>query len=122
MRGTYPNNVDLDKIAQTTTNGKMDKSTLRKPVKLHGEWILDSDRGYQFRTEFTFEKGKEDIEIDSPSFLGGNGNRLGPMAYCVAGIASCFIATFATVAASHGVKLTRLKSGHLWSKYHCTKS
>ena len=30
------------------------------------------------------------------------------MAYCVAGIASCFIATFATVAASQGVILTRL--------------
>ncbi|MDQ6862389.1 MAG: OsmC family protein [Thermoproteota archaeon] len=30
------------------------------------------------------------------------------MAYCVAGITSCFIATFASVAASQGVKLTRL--------------
>jgi len=48
------------------------------------------------------------IEIDSPSFLGGNGNRLGPMAYCVAGITSCFITTFASVAASQGVKLKKL--------------
>ena len=30
------------------------------------------------------------------------------MAYCVAGITSCFIATFASVAASQGVKLTKL--------------
>lgn len=104
------NNVDLDKISQTTINGKKDKSTLRKPVKLQGEWILDSTRDCQFRTELSFEKGKQVIEIDSPSFLGGNGNRLGPMAYCVAGIGSCFIATFATVAASQGVRLTKLNA------------
>jgi uncharacterized OsmC-like protein len=104
------NNVDLDKIAQTTANGQKDKSTLKKPVKLQGEWSLNTASGYQFRTELSFERGKEIIEIDSPSFLGGNGNRLGPMGYCVAGIASCFIATFATVAASHGVRLTELNA------------
>jgi uncharacterized OsmC-like protein len=102
------NNVDLDKISQTTAMGKKDKSTLRKPVKLEGEWILDSAAGYQFKTELSYENGKQIIEIDSPSFLGGNGNRLGPMGYCVAGIASCFIATFVTVAASQGIRLTKL--------------
>lgn len=102
------NNVDLDKVAETAASGKKDISTLRKPVKLQGEWNLNPTSGYQFRTELSFEKGKQIIEIDSPSFLGGSGNRLGPMAYCVAGIASCFIATFATVAASQGVILTRL--------------
>ena len=102
------NNVDLDKVSQTTAMGKKDKSTLRKPVKLQGEWILDSVIGYQFKTELPYENGKQVIEIDSPSFLGGNGNRLGPMAYCVAGLASCFIATFVTVAAGRGTRLTKL--------------
>ncbi|PWU79332.1 MAG: disulfide bond formation regulator [Candidatus Nitrosopolaris wilkensis] len=102
------NNTDLDKISQTVANGKKDKQSLRKPVKLQGEWNLDPSKGYQFRTELSYEKRKEVIEIDSPSFLGGNGNRLGPMAYCVAGITSCFIATFASVAASQGVKFTKL--------------
>jgi uncharacterized OsmC-like protein len=102
------NNTDLDKVAQTVANGKKDKQSLRKPVRLQGEWNLDPSKRYQFRTELSYEKGKEVFEIDSPSFLGGNGNRLGPMAYCVAGITSCFIATFASVAASQGVKLTKL--------------
>ena len=102
------NNVDLDKISQTTAMGKKDKSTLRKPVKLEGEWILDSPVDYQFKTELSYENGKQIIEIDSPSFLGGNGNRLGPMGYCVAGIASCFIATFVTIAAGQGVRLIKL--------------
>ena len=66
--------------------------------------------GYQFRTELSFEKGKQIIEIDSPSYLGGNGNRLGPMGYCVAGIASCFIATFATVVVHQGIRLTKLNA------------
>src|SRR3972149_2993013 len=84
------NNVDLEKVSQTAEKGKEDKSSLKKPIKLTGEWILDPNQGFQFITELGFEKGKEVIEIDSPSFLDGQGNRLGPMAYCVAGITSCF--------------------------------
>src|SRR4030067_1879863 len=102
------NNVDLDKIGKTVEAGKKDKFTLRRPVKLQGEWILDSTKGYQFRTEMSYEKGKQLIEIHSPSFMGGNGNRAGPMVYCVPGITSCFFSTFATGAAMMGVKLTRL--------------
>jgi len=66
------NNVDLEKVAETTESGKKEKLTLRKPVKLYGEWNLDLSKGYQFRTELSYEKGKQVVEIDSPSFLGGN--------------------------------------------------
>ncbi len=103
------NNVDLGKIAQTVEGGKRDPATLRKRIKLSGEWILEPSAGYQFRTEVAFEKGRKVIEVDSPSYLGGAGNALGPMAFCVAGITSCFISTFATVAAMHEVRLTMLK-------------
>jgi uncharacterized OsmC-like protein len=102
------NNVDLDKVGETTESGKKEKLTLRKPVKLYGEWNLDLSKGYQFRTELSYEKGKQTVEIDSPSFLGGNGNRLGPMAYCIAGITSCFIATFVTLASSKDIRLSKL--------------
>jgi uncharacterized OsmC-like protein len=103
------NNVDLDKIAQTIEEGRNDLSTLRRPVKLEAEWNLNPDKPYQFKTKLGYEKGKQVIEIDSPSFLGGKGNRLGPMAYCVAGITSCFIATFVTVASSKDIRLSKLK-------------
>ena len=102
------NNVDLNKISKTIEEGRNDLSTLRRPVKLAAEWNLNPDKPYQFKTELSYEKGKQVIEIDSPSFLGGNGNRLGPMAYCVAGITSCFIATFVTVASSKGIRLSKL--------------
>ncbi|MDG7006612.1 MAG: OsmC family protein [Nitrososphaerota archaeon] len=103
------NSVDLDKIALTAKEGKRDRSALRKKVALQGEWNLDQEKGYQFRAEMQYEKGNQMIEIDSPSYLGGNGNRLGPMAYCIAGMTSCFVSTFATVAAIDGVELTSLK-------------
>jgi uncharacterized OsmC-like protein len=102
------NNVDLDKVAKITESGKKEKLTLRKPIKLYGEWNLDPTKEYQFRTELQYEKGKQVVEIDSPSFLGGNGNRLGPMAYCIAGITSCFVATFVTVTSSKGIRLSKL--------------
>jgi len=35
------NNVDLDKVSNTVAKGKEDKNTLKKPVKLQGEWNLD---------------------------------------------------------------------------------
>lgn len=102
------NNVDLDKIAKTVEEGKKDKSSLKRAVKLQGEWNLDPSKHYQFRTEIQYEKGREVLEIDSPSYLGGGGNRPGPMAYCVAGMTSCLISTFATVAAMQGVRLSKL--------------
>jgi uncharacterized OsmC-like protein len=102
------NNTDLDKIQNTIDNGKKERQFVRKPVKLHGEWNLDPNSEYQFKTELTYEKGKQTIEIDSPSFLGGNGNRVGPMGYCIAGITSCFIATFVSVASNQGIIFNKL--------------
>jgi Predicted redox protein, regulator of disulfide bond formation len=102
------NNVNLSNVNEFVEQGKKDKDLLKKVIKLEGEWILDPSKGYQFRTELAYEKGKQVIEIDSPTWLGGNGNRLGPMAYCIAGMTSCFIATFASIAASKGIRLKRL--------------
>lgn len=102
------NNVDLEKVSQTVAKGKEDKNTLKKPVKLQGEWNFDSSKDFQFKTELSYESGTQVIEIDSPSFLGGKGQRLGPMAYCVAGITSCFIGTFVGIAAQKGIKLSKL--------------
>src|SRR6187551_1196096 len=103
------NNIDLDKIQKTIESGRKDPQFLKKPVKLEGEWNFDVQKGYQFKTELTYEKGKEVIEIDSPSFLGGGGNRLGPMGYCVAGITSCFLTTLVSILSSNDIKLNKLR-------------
>lgn len=103
------NNVDLSKVSALVEQGRKDRNALRKSIRLEGEWILDQTAGFQFRTEMAYEKGKQVLEIDSPTWLGGQGNRLGPMAYCIAGLTSCFMATLASVAASKGIRLKRLK-------------
>jgi uncharacterized OsmC-like protein len=59
--------------------------------------------------ELSFEEGKQLIEIDSPSYLGGNGSRPGPMALCMAGMASCFLTTLASVAAKEAVEFEKLR-------------
>jgi len=102
------NNVELDSINRLLEQGKKDRSTLKKIISIDGEWILDAGKGYQFRAEMSYEKGRQVIEIDSPTWLGGQGNRLGPMSYCIAGISSCFMATVASIAAMKGVRLKRL--------------
>ena len=48
------------------------------------------------------------IEIDSLGFMGGAGNRLGSMGYCVTGITSCFIGTFVSISSAKGIKLSKL--------------
>ena len=103
------NNINLDKIQETLQKGQKDDQFLKKPVKLEGEWNFDVQKGYQFKTELAYENGKQIIEIDSPSFLGGSGNRLGPMGYCVAGIASCFITTFMTILSKQGIRLGKMR-------------
>jgi hypothetical protein len=40
-------NVDLEKVAKTVEDGKKDKVTLCKPIKLQGEWILERARRTQ---------------------------------------------------------------------------
>jgi uncharacterized OsmC-like protein len=103
------NNINLDKIQETLQKGQKDDQFLKKPVKLEGEWNFDVQKGYQFKTELAYENGKQIIEIDSPSFLGGSGNRLGPMGYCVAGITSCFITTFMTILSKQGIRLGKMR-------------
>jgi len=49
MTANVINNVDLEKIAKTVEDGKNNRETLKKTVKLQGEWNLDQSKGYHFR-------------------------------------------------------------------------
>jgi hypothetical protein len=59
------NNTDLDNVRQTIADGIKGKQSLRIPVKLKGEWNPDQNKGYEFRTELPYKKGKEVIEVGS---------------------------------------------------------
>jgi len=101
------NNVNIDKLQNTITELKKDISKAKKVNKIEGEWNLGE--GSQFKATVQFENGKAILEVDQPSFLGGGGTQPGPMIYCLYGSASCYAATFATMAAMEGIKLKKLK-------------
>ena len=101
------NNVDVDSIRKTVAALEEEPSKAKKVNKIEGVW--NTTEGPQFSATVTFEGGTMTIEADQPTPLGGGGTRPGPMVYCLYGSASCYAATFATMAAMEGVKLESLK-------------
>lgn len=101
------NNVNVDKLKETTAALEADMSKAKKVIKIEGEWNLGE--GPQFSATVSFEGGTIKLEADQPTFLGGGGTGPGPMLYCLYGSASCYTATYATLAATEGVVLKSLK-------------
>lgn len=101
------NNVNTDKLQDVIKEIKGDLSKAKRANNIEGEWNLKG--GAQFTSEITYENGKAVLKSDQPTFLDGGGTEPGPMFYCLYGIASCYTATFATMAAMEGVELKRLK-------------
>ena len=101
------NNVDVTKAAETVAAITAAPEKAKKVVKIEGEWNLAE--GAQFTATISYEGGSVTFEADQPTFLGGGGTAPGPMLYCLYGSASCYVATYATVAAAEGVTLKSLK-------------
>lgn len=101
------NNINTEKLKATVEDVKKDLSKAKKTNKIEGDWNLG--QGSQFRATVQFEGGKVTMEADQPSFLGGGGTQPGPMIYCLYGSASCYAATFATMAAMEGITLKKLR-------------
>lgn len=101
------NNVNLDAVTRTAQAIQQDPGKGKKTNRVEGAWNLGA--GPQFSAEIAFEGGTMLVEADQPSAQGGSGARPGPIHYCLFGLASCFAATFATVAASEGVDLEELR-------------
>lgn len=101
------NNVDVTKLKNTVDTMSKDISKAKKTNKIEGEWNLGD--GPQFSATIQFENGKATLMADQPTFLGGGGQQPGPMIYCLYGSASCYAATFATMAAMEGINIKKLK-------------
>ena len=102
------NNVSLENLEKTLTAFRADPGKARKTNRVEGIWNLDEGHP-QFTARVTFERGKMTLEADQPTGQGGGGSQPGPMLYCLYGLASCYVATFATTAAMMGVEVTRLE-------------
>ena len=101
------NNVDMEKVQEFAEQVKNDPSKAKRTQVIEGEWLL-GEGGPQFRSVVNFEGGQATFEVDSPTFMGGGGSLPGPMHYCFSGLASCYVATFATMASMIGIKLEKL--------------
>ena len=100
------NNVDLSKVMEFGEQIKNDPDKAKRTQVIEGEWLIN-EGGAQFRSAIKFEGGETVFEVDSPTFMGGGGKFPGPMHYCFYGLASCYTATFATMAAMLGIELKK---------------
>ncbi len=101
------NNVDLNKVMEFGEQIKSDPNKAKRTQVIEGEWLVN-EGGAQFKSTIKFEGGHTVFEVDSPTFMGGGGKFPGPMHYCFYGLASCYTATFATMAAMLGIELKKL--------------
>lgn len=101
------NNIDVTNIKNTVEILKKDISKAKKINKIQGEWNIGD--GPQFSATIEFENGKTTLFADQPISLGGSGQQPGPMIYCLYGSASCYAATFATLAAIEGVAIKSMR-------------
>jgi len=101
------NNVNVERLVSTVEAVKADPDKGRKTIAIEGEWNVGE--GSQFSATLNYEGGSMTLEADQPTFLGGGGTQPGPMLYCIFGSASCYAATFATVAATEGITITSLR-------------
>src|SRR4030067_371939 len=101
------NNVDVNKVVDFGNQIKGVSNKAKKTQVIEGECLLN-EGGSQFKSTINFEGGQSVFEVDSPTFMGGGGKFPGPMHYCFYGLASCYTATFATMAAMLGIELKKL--------------
>ena len=102
------NNVNMEGIQNFITEAQQDPQLFVKKKKITGEWNFVEGQA-QFKANVVYALGQTIIETDQAPFLGGAGTRPDPIQYCLFGTCSCFAATFATIAASENVVLTKLR-------------
>lgn len=102
------NNVNVDKIRKFFEEIKENPDKAKKSKKIEGEWNFNEEKP-QFRSKIDFQNGSAEILADSPDFMGGSGIAPDPIQYCLFGLASCYAATFSSIASERGIKLSKLK-------------
>ncbi|MDA8145664.1 MAG: OsmC family protein [Thermaerobacter sp.] len=103
------NKVDLAALRRFQQAAATDPAQARRTQRLEGAWSFTPGEP-QFRAQVGLPGGSVSLEADQPPFLGGSGSRPGPIQYALFGLAACFTATFATLAAEQGIELSRLET------------
>lgn len=101
-------NVRLEKIRDFVDKSRSEPNVLEKTISVEISWDMNEENS-QMNAYILFGKGQEYVEIDMPDFLGGEGRKPSPLHYCLLGIASCFLGTFATICKELGLNIESLK-------------
>ncbi len=99
--------MNLAALQGTLEEMRSDPARMRRTNRVEGVWRVEG--GPQFSAVLAFQGGEVELEADQPPFAGGGGRAPGPVQYCLYAFASCFAATFATLAASEGIALEELR-------------
>src|SRR3990172_397529 len=102
------NNVDLERLNQTVEEAKADPAKAKRVTRVEGRWNLSEGKP-QFGGVLKYESGQVALEANHPTAMGGGGRLPGPLHYCMYGLASCYAATYASMAAMMGVSLRKLE-------------
>lgn len=97
-------NVNMEEINKFVDEAKINKQVLKKSMSVVVEWNMDESKPQVF-SKVEFAKGSMNLESDQAPFMGGIGRAPNPIQYCLFGMASCFAATFASIAAEKGLEV-----------------
>lgn len=101
-------NVNIKGIEKYIQEAKENPELLRRKMQVQVKWDMD-ENSPQMYSEIEIPSGtKFVLKCDSAPFMGGKGIAPNPLQYCLFGMASCFLATFATVSYEKGLKIKSL--------------
>ena len=101
-------NVKLEGVKKFLEEAKQNPENFKRVMKVSISWNEDESKP-QMTTKVQFPQGEQEIQIDNAPFMGGQGRAPNPLQLCLTGMASCFMGTFASVAAEKGVELKNFR-------------
>jgi uncharacterized OsmC-like protein len=98
-------NIRIEDVRAAVKKAETDPKAVQVPFDIIGEWRTDESLP-QFGGKVKLSTGEDVLfESDFPPWLGGQGRKPSPLAYCFWGGMACFASTFALTAASEGIEV-----------------
>ena len=103
--------MNIGKFKKTVENAKKNPSSVKKTLKIEGEWRLGETKGPQFKSIIKTENaGEVLLETDETIIMGGQGIAINPVQLLITGVIACYSATFAKWTAMEGIELKHFKT------------
>lgn len=101
-------NINQSELNKFIEQAKNDKNLLEKEVEVEVIWNFD-EKLPQMSATLNYPSGVTTFNIDQIPNLGGKGLAPNPIQYCLMGLGSCFLSTFAIVCNRLNLDIKKLK-------------